>query len=444
MRDTETLRDYLGELAAMSIGNYVEHYLKERTKIIDGLEYRLSEKTGRYERWNRDRFGVLIHVWLDSSDEDAPILEPDVGRYAKEKTKTVDGLEYRLNPKTGIYEHWGRNRHGGLYCVQLNELDEDAPIIEGLAHNHAELFDVDAPVLDDAVENRFGYRNESGRYCIETDPQRLLKKELPVDNYFSKNRVFLRSLAPDLIRILPVKKEVDISFYTDDRAIEAVLLSEREAKPYIDSIRNALDFCGRVVDNMLNCEDVSPYFAQVKILDAIVNRGNYNENTRLVSLSGFTPEEVGEVTAHEMGHVVESLLPGVRLRARGVYIGLTTKPDKRTRTERILITTDGFEQCDTRKEYYRIGNIAVPDVYALKDMNDKRTELVSVFFKELYGNPLDLVNSYRDFYVKIVTEVFGNGNGKGQNLHYSKRRRLRRMVQNALCRHGRVFRRRTR
>ena len=138
--------------------------------------------------------------------------------------------------------------------------------------------------------------------------------------------------------------------------------------------------------------DVSPYFAQVKILDATVNRGSYNENSRLVSLSGFTPEEVGEVAA----------------------------------------------------QYYRIGNIAVPDIYALKDMNDKRTELVSVFFKELYGNPLDLVNSYRDFYVKIVTEVFGNGNGKGQNLHYSKRRRLRRMVQNALCRHGLVFRRRTR
>ncbi|MBQ4195748.1 MAG: hypothetical protein II622_06515 [Thermoguttaceae bacterium] len=80
-------------------------------------------------------------------------------------------------------------------------------------------------------------------------------------------------------------------------------------------------------------------------MDAIVNRGSYNENSRLVSLSGFTPEEVGEVAA----------------------------------------------------QYYRIGNIAVPDTYSLKDMNDKRTELVSVFFKELYGNPLDLVNSYRFF-----------------------------------------------
>ena len=49
----------------------------------------------------------------------------------------------------------------------------------------------------------------------------------------------------------------------------------------------------------------------MKILDATVNRGSYNENSRLVSLSGFTPEEVGEATAQVLRQHVPSELAGV-------------------------------------------------------------------------------------------------------------------------------------
>ncbi len=384
-------------------------------------------------------------VVRDYFNERAIVETERSARYAKKDKKIINGVEYVWNEKQGAYGLWRHNRRGGgLFFAPLDEqprddapvidettfepetqIEEDAPVISDFEYNG-----VDAPVINDEIKNQFGDVNDDARY-IKTESQKLLGRLLPIDNRNSKNRVFLRSLTPKSVRFSSVKKDVDDVFYSD--VDDADALSPQVERQFLAKIENALDFCGRVIDNFLDGTHVSGLFKEVRIFDVIVKRGEYDERNNLISLSGLSPEIVGEVTAHEIGHVVERLTPGVRLRALDAYIRITAKPDQQ-RTERCPLKTETFERYDIKREYYRVGNVDVPDVYALKDMNDKRTELVSVFFKELYSDPLSLYHYYEDYYRLVAEEILGYGKNNGQNIHYSKRRRSRRMVQNAVCR----------
>ncbi len=181
---------------------------------------------------------------------------------------------------------------------------------------------------------------------------------MPIDDYDGGNCVFLRSLTPKSVRFSPIKKAGDDVFYSDD-ACKAVFLAPKEEQKFLAEIERAFDFCGRVIDNLLNKSDVPKLFEKVRILDVIVKRGEFDEHNNLISTSGISPKIVGEVAAHEVGHAVEHLVPRVRRKALDAYIRMTTDPEGQTRAELRSMITDAPAQSTAVKEYCRLGNIDV-------------------------------------------------------------------------------------
>ncbi len=119
------------ELALMEYGNYVARYLKPKTKYVGGFKYRLNPDTGRYERRYRNDCGETIRVWIDGLEEDAPILPPfdEDALYEKEGTRIVGGIEYRLNPTTGSRERSSRDLFGERVRDEPDDSEKDAPIL---------------------------------------------------------------------------------------------------------------------------------------------------------------------------------------------------------------------------------------------------------------------------------------------------------------------------
>lgn len=297
-------------------------------------------------------------------------------QYAKNRKIRFNGVDYVWNEQRRSFGRWARNKRGFSFFTPIDiQPNDDAPVIDETLSDPSI---VDAPILDDEIKSQFGFYKRNGAYCIPYDGNDrigAINELFPIDNPKSSNRTYLRGLTPERLTIVDEEQQ-------------------RE-KEYLKEITNALDFCGRVLDNYgwnnIQIYDVDDKY-RLRIAQYIVERGEYNEDTRLIKLSGDNPQKVGQTVAHEIGHVVESLLPGIRDAILKQFIEFTTDPIGKTRNKRFVVG----------KEYFYEPNIESPSFYAFKDLNDRKTEMISVFFHLLYANPVRATKTnYRQFFETV-------------------------------------------
>ena len=157
-----------------------------------------------------------------------------------------------------------------------------------------------------------------------------------------------------------------------------------------------LDFVARILDNTSNA---ALPLDTVKVTSTRRRRSYYQPQTNTIYLT-IRQDSIREETApHETGHAVESLSKQIWDNTERFYIEITTDENgKRKPLEKLY---------KGKKEQYREAVIPTPNKYTTKEYRKRNgdfdgTEMVSVFFEELYKDPAELIKNCPEYYDGMI------------------------------------------